>query len=310
MTENANEHANLLQSRQSNYSSKLESSYIGKPPVYKNKKYLAIGGAVLLVIVVTIILACTLSGGSDDSSSGGGGGSDPSRYKDSVFTVKMDLSVEDTQIFDQTTPEDLNCDQFKAKISEQVGSTNWQILDLFNGEMDSESMNAMLYCFANAPEISTSGLTWLSLNGWLDLGATLDEDVLDMFASKADGSQGDMTYHLYNMSPLPDDQKDQLINFSLKILDGSYYHIEELDFYNNNFSASQSQTLVEGIQNSNSLSNIWIQLRLDGVDFSNDDTAVALANILDGAQFSTLDIRQQVGDHYIHVDYEPKNAYF
>ena len=122
MTESANEHAELLQSRQSNYSNRLESSYVGKPPAYKNKKYLAIGGAVLLVILV-IILACTLSGGSDDSGSGGGG-DDPSPYEDYVFTVKMDLSVEDTQIFEYDAPEDLNCDQFKAKISEQV-TTRW-----------------------------------------------------------------------------------------------------------------------------------------------------------------------------------------
>ena len=82
-------------------------------------------------------------------------------------------------------------------------------------------MNAMLYCFANAEEIPATGLTWLNLNGWLDLGATLDQDVFDMFASKAYGSQGSMTYHLYNMSVLPDDQKDQLIDFSLKVLDGA-----------------------------------------------------------------------------------------
>ena len=53
-------------------------------------------------------------------------------------------------------------------------------------------MNAMLYCFANAEEIPAAGLTWLNLNGWLDLEATLDQDVLDMFASKAYGSQGSM----------------------------------------------------------------------------------------------------------------------
>ena len=72
--------------------------------------------------MVTIILACTLSSGSDDS--GSGGGDDPSRYEDYVFTVKMDLSVEDSQIFEYDTPEDLNCDQFKAKISKQA-SHSW-----------------------------------------------------------------------------------------------------------------------------------------------------------------------------------------